>query len=561
MHESKGNMYSWVKYTWNTVKGECPHGCTYCHPADTLVMMSDYTQKKIQDVNTGDKIIGLQKANGKGYYKFCMSTVLNTSIRQEKTIKIITSDSEIECTKEHPLMGSTEVRNCSDWKAARSFSPFEHIRYVSNHSRGNYSTEHLTGYAKGVIDGDGCIFKYYNKEKKEYLGFEMVCIDADLRQRVKDVFLTLFGTTLRDSIKRANEDSYGSDCIMLTTRASKDVEFIRGRTTFRLNKEFAKGYIAGMIDTDGSVGKNGTIRISQSSTVNTVKYQQIKDCCIHLGLNFVEEDNNIRINTNFIIGVDILFDYGIYHSAKSQRLLIGSSVKGTVHSEIQSISTGKECSVYNLQTECENFIANGFIVHNCYMKRFGKQKAVGFDELELKTSLYTDDFTRRQNNFIFVGSSCDMFAEDIPADWILKTLQHCNKHFFNDYLFQTKNPKRLFNYLGNIPLRSSICTTIETNRFYPEIMANSPRPCERAGWMKKITQFKKLVTIEPIMDFDFDDMVSFIISCEPTQVNIGADSGNNHLPEPSKEKLLALIDELKKFTVIDQKRNLNRLLK
>jgi hypothetical protein len=48
--------------------------------------------------------------------------------------------------------------------------------------------------------------------------------------------------------------------------------------------------------------------------------------------------------------------------------------------------------------------------------------------------------------------------------------------------------------------------------------------------------------------------------CDPIQINIGADSGNNNLPEPSKGKVLALIDELQKFTVIDQKRNLSRLL-
>ena len=31
LNEAKGNMYSWVTHTWNTVKGECPHGCTYCY--------------------------------------------------------------------------------------------------------------------------------------------------------------------------------------------------------------------------------------------------------------------------------------------------------------------------------------------------------------------------------------------------------------------------------------------------------------------------------------------------------------------------------------------------
>jgi hypothetical protein len=47
----------------------------------------------------------------------------------------------------------------------------------------------------------------------------------------------------------------------------------------------------------------------------------------------------------------------------------------------------------------------------------------------------------------------------------------------------------------------------------------------------------------------------------PKQVNIGADSGNNHLPEPSKREILQLIDELQKFTVVAKKKNLARLLK
>ena len=48
--------------------------------------------------------------------------------------------------------------------------------------------------------------------------------------------------------------------------------------------------------------------------------------------------------------------------------------------------------------------------------------------------------------------------------------------------------------------------------------------------------------------------------CNPKQVNIGADSGLNGLPEPKKEKVLQLIDELQKFTTIHNKANLKRIL-
>lgn len=196
----------------------------------------------------------------------------------------------------------------------------------------------------------------------------------------------------------------------------------------------------------------------------------------------------------------------------------------------------------------------------CYMHRWGKQRPVRFDESELKTDLGS-------GNFIFVGSSCDLFANGIDRDWITKTLNHCSK-FDNTYLFQSKNTGNMYRYIPLLPLKSRLCTTFETNRWMPEIMKDSPKPINRLQWayafrdhLMKKQDFELYITMEPIMDFDIGPVVQMLSQCKPIQVNIGADSGNNHLPEPSKGKLLELIAELKRFTVIDQKRNLNRLLR
>ena len=187
----------------------------------------------------------------------------------------------------------------------------------------------------------------------------------------------------------------------------------------------------------------------------------------------------------------------------------------------------------------------------CYMTRFGKQNPVRFDESELRTNLGS-------GNFIFVGSSCDMFADDIPQEWIERTLEHCEK-FTNKYLFQTKNPKRLLDF--ELP-ESVVCTTIETDIFYDRIMANSPHPAERAKFMSILSRrgFETFVTIEPVMDFNLPDMINLIKECNPRQINVGSDSGGNGLPEPSKDKLLNLISELDKCTRIHKKSNLSRLL-
>jgi len=184
----------------------------------------------------------------------------------------------------------------------------------------------------------------------------------------------------------------------------------------------------------------------------------------------------------------------------------------------------------------------------CYMKNWGEQKPIRFDEKELKTDI-------GNGNFIFVGSSNDMWAEDIPEEWILKTLLHCEK-FDNKYLFQTKNPKGIRRLL--IP-NTHVCVTLETNRYYPDIMCNSPAPAYRVEEMKLI-RHPLYITIEPIMDFDLEVFVEIVKSCEPLQVNIGADSGGHKLPEPSSEKVLQLIEQLKTFTTIHKKRNLGRLI-
>jgi DNA repair photolyase len=211
-------------------------------------------------------------------------------------------------------------------------------------------------------------------------------------------------------------------------------------------------------------------------------------------------------------------------------------------------------NMYNWVTHTFNII-RGKCHHDCsycYLKRF-PQTDLRFAEKELKTDL-------GENNFIFVGSSCDMFAESIPEDWIIKTLQYCAKYPKNKYLFQSKNPSKLYRFRDYIPDGSIVGTTIETNREYKVSVA--PDFQDRAYFLGQFdsNKFKRMVTIEPILDFDLNELVPLIKMCRPDWVNIGADSKGHNLPEPSKEKVEALIGELKKFTEVKKKSNLQRLL-
>jgi hypothetical protein len=92
-------------------------------------------------------------------------------------------------------------------------------------------------------------------------------------------------------------------------------------------------------------------------------------------------------------------------------------------------------------------------------------------------------------------------------------------------------------------------------------MGQAPSPKGRAETLSILDVKKKMITVEPIMDFDMEEFVLMIRMCSPFQVNIGADSGNNHLPEPSAEKIAAFIEALRPFTEVHLKKNLKRLCK
>jgi hypothetical protein len=186
-------------------------------------------------------------------------------------------------------------------------------------------------------------------------------------------------------------------------------------------------------------------------------------------------------------------------------------------------------------------------------KRFGSPGPIRLVEKELKTNL-------GKGNFIFVGSATDMFAEDVFRPDILAVINHCLKFPDNKYLFQSKNTSGLASFDCRFPDNSITCTTLETNREYYPTMGNSPTPANRVLYFSNIKK-EKHVTIEPIMDFDFHQFVDMIKWSAPAQVNIGADSGRNGLPEPPTEKVLELIAELEKFTKVVRKPNLERLIK
>lgn len=173
-----------------------------------------------------------------------------------------------------------------------------------------------------------------------------------------------------------------------------------------------------------------------------------------------------------------------------------------------------------------------------------------------------------KGNTWFVCAQNDLFAADVPDNCINDIITACQFYPGNTYVFQTKNPDRYFQWLWKltgIVGEIILGCTIESNYNYEDdfsiLISQAPGVVARMLAMEKL-QGRKFITIEPILDFNLPVLRNWIKRIKPEFVNIGADSKKHNLPEPSADKINALIAEIQKAGIeIREKHNLERLLK
>ena len=168
---------------------------------------------------------------------------------------------------------------------------------------------------------------------------------------------------------------------------------------------------------------------------------------------------------------------------------------------------------------------------------------------------------------IFIEHCTDLFAENVPDEWITRVLIHCHEYPDNTYVFQTKHPERLKETMFReiFPEHRIFGCTIETdNNDIIRSVSNAPLPAPRIRAMEALSQNGEttFITIEPILKCDPFMLAAMIGIAHPSFVNIGADSKGSGLPEPSGDDIRILIKEIKKRGIeIRAKNNLERLMK
>jgi hypothetical protein len=116
------------------------------------------------------------------------------------------------------------------------------------------------------------------------------------------------------------------------------------------------------------------------------------------------------------------------------------------------------------------------------------------------------------------------------------------------YYFQSRQPEYFEQFIPYFPSNVILVTTLETNRDkgYAAV-SKAPVPSERYQQFLNLNYPRKVVTIEPVMDFDLDVFTNWITNIAPEYVWLGFNSKPDQvqLPEPSDWKLIALTQALK----------------
>lgn len=152
------------------------------------------------------------------------------------------------------------------------------------------------------------------------------------------------------------------------------------------------------------------------------------------------------------------------------------------------------------------------------------------------------------DEFIWVGSSGDISFISIKN--LFKIFQKIEAYPKRTFFFQTKNPKFFLNY--NFPKNTLLGITLESDVIYPQI-SNAPLVYDRIHSFEILNHPRKVITIEPILEFNFRIFLYWLQILNPERIYIGYDTKKNDLSEPSLEKTKKLIKELEKFTIVKTK--------
>lgn len=153
-------------------------------------------------------------------------------------------------------------------------------------------------------------------------------------------------------------------------------------------------------------------------------------------------------------------------------------------------------------------------------------------------------------SIVFPFDMLDVGHPSIPSAIINRFIDWMRGQSKVKFLVLTKEPRFHVTYAYDLPPNLLVASTIETNRYIVPVISAAPDPSVRftaMGYMKaNFPALTRVLSVEPIMDFDLNIFATQIINLKPEWVAVGYDNYNFGLPEPELSKTMTLINVLER---------------
>lgn len=338
--------------------GGCNLSCSWCTVPGTPILRPDFTWTPVEGLRVGDVVLG-RTAPGNGKHGVLgPSTVTAVGHRVAPLVRV---NGGLTCSADKRLWVARSVGVRSGWREVARCEGLDVTHLADPPKRDE--AEYERGYLAGISDGDGC-FWTLRQHGRGLRRYRLAVNDTGLLDRTRE-YAARAGFVLRPGTHNTtgfSGERRDMDCLWLTvgTEAERFEDWLAEDIS---SESWAWGYLAGIFDAEGNIGRNGgTVRIAQYAHINGRTYERIVAAAQRCGFAPVREPKAVRLSTaggelwRFLTGAT---------PVKRSALDTVLSRAPNRHRRVESVEHAGEGGVVSLTTSTGNYFADGWLVHNC----------------------------------------------------------------------------------------------------------------------------------------------------------------------------------------------------
>lgn len=453
LYDENGKQRRFVARTCTfQVTDNCNLACTYCLTAGTKVTMADLSQKNIEDIKLGDKVLGFTDDHANyTLTKFQATEVTQLFERQVPTyLKIhLSNGSVLNITENHKVLCKGKLS-----AAYNGGGGFYNATFVPAGSLGvgdQIVTAPVVNAANISADTDVENLDF----AKGYIIAYTLCTEEDSTLSIEPE-----ATSRISHYEIASRISHYNDIYGSLIRSTSVSEYFDKSE----NRNYMLGFLSAAYDMYGCVDDYGRIyvRFDGEATLPNVCHEMIR-CNEYLGFNIdcvliknydtdkkmecFEIANPYDVINESQLSIKILSMIKPAVKCKGIEACVNKGDIKAGFAEITAIeSVNTETTVYNIGTESHTYIAEGMCVHNCYQINKCKHlmsfdTAKKFADMVLDATLDTNPYLSIEESpgivFEFIGGEPFMNIDLISqiSDYIVEKMIRVNHPWRHRFMF------------------------------------------------------------------------------------------------------------------------------